>query len=381
MDDHAPGSIDRVRPPTGEVFPLIEVAGTPVEMGIEYGRQAAEYIHRSVRIYQHAFLQKGVSWDRARVVARAFATEIERYSPDFLTEMRAIARGADLPFEDIVAINARTELLYGQDPSAPQAPEDDPDGCTGAIAMPEATADGHVLHGQNWDWRDECAESAIVLRMHPAGGPRMLMFVEAGILARCGMNSAGVGLTGNFLQSDNDYGRQGVPVPLVRRRILMSGSLAEAIRMVLAAPRAFANNLMISHDGGECINLEATPLEVFWSEPTNGVLVHANHFRSAGALAKVRDVGLLTNADSLYRDRRVEALLKSRAGRLTAEDFKEALSDRYGSPRAVCRSPVAGPGGKSSSTVATIIMDTTEKKMWVAKRPYGPHTYKEYTLD
>lgn len=364
-----------------EEFPFVEVAGSPLEMGVEYGRQAAEYIHRSILIYQHAFRQKGVSWDRARNIARGFASEIENYSPDFLTEIKAIARGADLPFEDIVAINARTELLYGRDPAASNAPENDPDGCTGAMAMPETTANGHVLHGQNWDWRDECAESAIVLRMHPSNGPQMLMFVEAGILARCGMNAAGVGLTGNFLQSDADYGHRGVPVPLVRRRILMSESLAEAIRMVLTAPRAFANNLMISHDGGECINLEATPLEVFWDEPGDGLLVHANHFRSAGALAKVKDIGLKTNADSLYRDRRVRALLKGRAGNLTVEDFKEAFADSYGSPRAVCRSPVAGPGGKTSSTVATIIMDTTDKKMWVAKRPYGPHRYKEYTLD
>lgn len=381
MDDS--GSLIRdLHPPTGAgEFPYIDVGGSPEQMGLEYGRQASEYIHRSIRVYQHAYQQKGVTWERAREIARGFAGEIEAYSPAFLTEIRAIARGADLPVEDIIAINARTELLYGQHAAAPNAPEDDPDGCTGAIAMPEATADGHVLHGQNWDWRDECGDSAVVLSMTPADGPRMLMFVEAGILARCGMNSEGIGLTGNFLQSDHDYGRNGVPVPLVRRRILMSCSLAQAIKVVFNSPRAFANNLMISHAGGECIDLEATPMEVFWLHAERGVLAHANHFCSPGALAKLRDVGLRTNADSLYRDRRVRALLEERAGRLTVDDFREAFADRYGSPRAVCRSPVTGPGGRSSSTVATIIMDTTDKKMWVAKRPYGPHSYKEYSLD
>lgn len=362
-------------------FPLIDVAGSPTEMGRGYGREAGERIHRSVAIYQHAYLQQGVSWDRARQVARAFAAQIDAYFPDFLAEIKAIAQGAELPYEDIVAINARTELLYGCDAAVPHAVDSDPDGCTGLVAMPEATASGHTLHAQNWDWRDECADSAVVLRRSPDSGPRTLIFVEAGMLARCGLNSAGVALTGNFLQTDRDYGRQGIPVPLVRRRILMSNSLAEAISIVLSAPRAFANNLMISHDGGECIDLEATPGEVFWIEPAGGLLVHANHFKSAGALAKVKDVGLGTNSDSLYRDRRLREFLEQRAGLITIETLKEGLSDRYGAPRAVCRSPVEGPGGKVSSTVATIIMDTVERKMWVAKRPYGPHSYQEYSLE
>lgn len=362
-------------------FPAFDVAGSVEDIGFAYGRQAGEFVHRSVGIYRTAFLQKGVSWEQARRVARDFTPQIERYNPDFLTEIKAIARGAELPVEDIVAINARTELLYGQRPTVPKAPEADTDGCTGAIAMPEATADGHTIHGQNWDWRDECADSSVVLRIAPADGMRMLVFVEAGILARCGMNAAGVAITGNFLQTDHDYGLPGVPVPFIRRRILMSRTLGEAIRVVFAAPRAFANNLMISQSDGEGVNLEATPAEVFWAQPEEGVLVHANHFITPGALAKVKDVGLETNSDSLYRDRRVRSFLAARAGKLTTDDFKAAFADRYGSPRAVCRAPVTGPGGKTSSTVATVIMDTTERKMWIAKRPYGPHHYAEYALE
>lgn len=362
-------------------FPLFDLAGSAEDIGLAYGRQAGDYVQRSIAIYRTAFLQKGVSWERARQVARDFAPQIERYHPAFFAEIRAIARGAEVPFEDIVAINARTELLYGQRPVVPKAPEADTDGCTGAIALPEATANGHTLHGQNWDWRDECADSSVVLRIRPAEGLPMLIFVEAGILARCGLNAAGVAITGNFLQTDHDYGLPGVPVPFIRRRVLMSQTLDEAIRVVFAAPRAFANNLMISQSDGEAVDLEATPDEVFWLQPEDGVLVHANHFISQGALAKVKDVGLTTNTDSLYRDRRVRQYLRQRAGNLTVDDFKAAFADRYGSPRAVCRSPVTGPGGKTSSTVATIVMDTTDRRMWIARRPYGPHHFTEYSLE
>jgi isopenicillin-N N-acyltransferase-like protein len=366
---------------TSDGFPQFDLAGSPTDIGLAYGRQAGNYVHRSVAIYQNAFAQKGVSWEQARRRARAFAPQIGRYNQAFLEELEAIARGAELPLDDVIAINARTELLYGQKPAAPHAPETDVDGCTGAIALPEATADQHMLHGQNWDWRDECADASVVLRIQPDQGPRMLIFVEAGILARCGMNSAGVAVTGNFLQTDRDYGHDGVPVPLIRRRVLMSAALGEAIRAVYDAPRSFSNNLMISQRDGEAVDLEATPGEVFWILPERGLLVHANHFTSVGALAKVHDRGLETNADSLYRDRRVRACLSSRAGRLEPDDFKTAFADRYGTPRAVCRSPVLGPGGKSSSTVATIVMDTTAGRMWIAKRPYDEPVFREYAMD
>lgn len=364
--------------PDPEFFPLFDVAGSPDDVGLSYGRQTGDYIRRSIAIYQKAFARKGVSWDLARRKAREFAPLVERYHGGLMRELVAIAKGAELPLEDVVAINARTELLYGQKSAA--SAETDTDGCTGAIAMPEATANGHAIHGQNWDWRDECADSAIVLRVVPESGPRMLIFVEAGILARCGLNSAGIGITGNFLQTDRDFGLEGVPLPFIRRRILMSEALGQAVRVVFDAPRTFSNNLMISQRDGECVDLEATPDEVFWILPENGLLVHANHFVSSGALAKVHDLGLETNTDSLYRDRRVRAHLAGRPGKLDIEDFKEAFADRYGSPRAVCRSPVLGPGGKTSSTVATIIMDTTAGKLWAAKRPYETARFREYSI-
>jgi len=375
---------DLSRPaPSGEQdeFPFFELEGSPQDIGLQYGRKAGDYVHRSVAIYQKALASKGMDWEAARQKAREFAPQIGRYNRDFLTELEAIAKGAGLPLEDLVAINARTELLYGQKTTEPPGAETDVDGCTGAMAMPEATADHHCLHGQNWDWRDECADSAVVLRIRPEDGPAMLIFVEAGILARCGMNSAGVAITGNFLQTDHDFGLDGVPVPLIRRRILMSRWLGEAMRVVFDAPRTFSNNLMISQRDGECIDLEATPREVFWIHAEGGLLVHANHFTSPGALAKVHDLGLETNTDSLYRDRRVRARLKSALGKLTVDDFKAAFADRYGSPRAVCRSPVLGPGGKTSSTVATIVMDTTAGRMWIAKRPYLNSGFRPYALD
>lgn len=362
-------------------FPLIEASGPPREMGRQIGRAAAERIHRSVAIYQRGFADRGVDWPLARQIAEQFAPRIEKRYPRIAEEMRGIADGADLEFCDIVAINSRTELLYGGFGTRPPVPDTDVDGCTAAVALPATTANGHLLQAQNWDWRDECADSSIVLKLAPDQGPRMLIFVEAGLMARVGFNDAGIAITGNFLECEQDGKRSGVPVPVVRREVLTHRSLGHALNTVFSSERAFSINLLLSHRDGEAINLECTPEEIFWLLPQDDVLVHANHFVSAAARAKLHDRGLLTNADSLYRDLRVRRYLMRDHGRITVDTFKEALADRFGTPRAVCRTATAGPGGKVSSTVASVIMDTTAQKMWIAPRPYGPHHYTEYRLD
>jgi len=170
-------------------FPYIQVEGGPYERGLQYGSKARDRVHRSVDIYLSAFAAKGLDWPKVKELAGRFAKSIEDYEPAFLEEIRGIAKGAELELEHIVALNARTELLHWQD-----------EGCTGAVCLPEVTVSGHTLLGQNWDWRPACRDSAVVLHIKPDQRPEMITFVEAGLLARAGLNSAGIGVTGNFLQ-------------------------------------------------------------------------------------------------------------------------------------------------------------------------------------
>jgi isopenicillin-N N-acyltransferase-like protein len=360
-------------------FPLIDIEGPALVRGRSYGRQAGERIQRSLSIYREILARDGMDWSQAREISRAIIPDVEARYPDSVEEIRGIAAGAECTIEDIFAINARTELLYGHGSND----ENDPDGCTGAVAMAEVTRSGHLLHGQNWDWKDDCADSSIVLRIHPDKGLPMLTFVEAGLLARCGFNSAGIGLTGNHLKCEHDAGRRsGTPIPFVRREVLEHPTLAGAARAVMTARLGFSNNMLISDAGNEVINLEVTPVETFWVTAEEGLLVHANHFIAPSARAKLRDLSLLSNTDSLYRDVRVRKHLRNAAPEITIETLQAAFQDRYGSPRAVCRSLFTADNGlPSATTVSTILMDTTLRKMWVAPRPYGPHRFTEYTLD
>jgi len=359
-------------------FPLIDTFGSAFERGIQYGRQAAQRIERTLAIYRPAFEKVGVSRKQARSRARTILERIGAYDREMVIELNGMAEGCGRPVEDLVAINARTELLYGEPQSAGEAlPED---GCTSVAAMPVATRHGQVLHGQNWDWRDDCYEAVVVLRATMPDGMRILTMAEAGMLARCGLNSAGIALTGNFLKCELDTGQGGVPIPCVRRRVLLARHLRDGIAEILNAPRSFSNNMVVSHRDGEVIDLETTPGPVFWMHAERGVLVHANHFMTSGAAARVQDLGLQVTPDSLYRERRVREYLENRHGALIAEDFRAALADRFGRPFAVCRDATLGFGGDRVSTVATVIMDVAQGRMWIAPVPYRSEQYFEYNL-
>ena len=345
-------------------FPLIEVSGPPRERGQQYGRQAATRIARGVEHYAAQLGRMRVDWPAVRGLVQDYLPEIERFDPTYVEEMRGIAEGAGLELEAIVLLNARTEILK-----------------RGLVALPEATQAGRVIHAQNWDWKAECAETAVVLAVHRDAGPDFLTFTEAGGLARSGFNAAGIAITANYLECDRDYCRLGVPLALIRRKVLESAHLALAMHAVCATPKSAANNMMVSHTGGVAIDFECAPDETFRVRAERGVIVHANHFVSPVALAKLRDTGIANTPCTLYRDLRVRALLEPQIGALTRESVKRALSDDFASPWSVCRPPRPGLNGTITATVAAIVMEPALGIMEVAPLPaLGAH-YTTYTLD
>jgi isopenicillin-N N-acyltransferase-like protein len=355
-------------------FPFLTIEGDARERGRQYGRQAGDRIETTLRIYMAAWTagetgrEAPAKSGREAVLERArrFTPVIGDAFPDLLEEMRGIAEGAERPLEEIVALNARTELLYSTD-----------DGCTGAVILPER-AGGHTIIGQNWDWRPPCRDAAILLQVRPGHGPSLLTFVEAGMLARSGLNSAGLGLCGNFLNSDLDHKQRGVPIPVLRRAILMSPTLPAAVGQVLRSPRAFSSNHLLAHRDGEAIDLEASPGEVFTLFADDGLLVHSNHFKAAHG--NLRDTGLPRYPDSLFRDRRVRQHLAARPGPIVVGDLMAALRDHFGRPDSVCRHRAPRPDGTEIETVASVVMDLTDGALWLCPGPVCEHAYRRFGL-
>ena len=348
-------------------FPLIEISGSPYERGKMYGAACPDKIRRSVELYSKELA--GINLDEGGLagLAAEYIPDMEAYSTDSVEEMRGVAAGSGLSFEEIILINARTEIVSLARKRA-GLPDDDPDGCTGAVILPSRSASGKLIHAQNWDWKADCAETAIVLKVLRDDGPDLMTFTEAGALARCGFNSAGVAITANYLESERDYTQTGVPLPMIRRFVLEQEHTALAMRSVYTAPKACSNNMIISHSGGWAIDFECAPDETFYLYPENDLIVHANHWLSQVALSKLKETGIPSVPESFYRSWRVRRALEARE-KLTVEDLKEAFFDDYGSPYSVCRPPRPGSSGNLSATVAMIIMEPESGWMDVTPLP------------
>ena len=364
---------------TAQPFPFVEISGPPRERGRLYGEQARQRVMGSVDLYAESLGRLGFGRGDIDRFSETFIPRIKAWAPDLVEEMEGIADGAGVSLSSVVLINARTEVLQLAHREKGVV-DDEPDGCTGAVILPEETRDGALLHGQNWDWKAECVETSVVLRILRDDGPDILTFTEAGGLARSGLNAAGIAITANYLESDRDYRELGIPLPFIRRRALEAAHFALALRVVAVTPKSGSNNMMLSTAEGYAVDLECAPDEAFTVHPEDGMIAHANHWQSKVALSKLKETGLAEVPDSLYRDARGRKLLAARRGDITMDDLKNALFDDFATPFCVCRPPLRKEGGNLSATVAMIVMDPGRGVMEIAPLPAVNRSFTRYEL-
>jgi isopenicillin-N N-acyltransferase-like protein len=341
-------------------FPVFSIGGNAHECGVQHGMLAADRVAKTIAFYLGVFGQHSkLTLDQVRERARTFAAQIEAIDPGIMSEIRGIAEGAKQQLEDIVAINCRTELMYGAAGGNRAATE-----CTSVVALPEATQHGGVIVGKNWDWRSPAIESVVVLRIKQKDKPALSLIVEAGMVGRDGFNEEGIVVCGNMLTSSADKGKVGVPIPILRRRILNSRHFYEAIDILTRSARGASGNYLLAHRDGVAIDFETTPDNVYPVYPERGLLTHANHFQSLAA--QTDGVAKSFNGDSLYRDFRARQLLEPKIGAITVNDVKTVLRDEFGSPRAICRAPHEYPGQGPTMTIASLVFDMKNDVMHVA---------------
>ena len=359
--------------------PTIEVCGAPRERGRQYGEQAAARIRLGVQHYTDQIRKKNVSQAVIEETALGFESQVAAFDANYVEEMHGIAEGAGVNFASVMLLNARTELLKLAGKT--KASRELHDECTGLVVLPKASKEGTLIHAQNWDWKTECVDTAVVLKIRNEDGPDIITFTEAGVLARFGFNTAGISITGNYLECERDYRRLGVPLALIRRKVLEQDLLGRAMHAVYTTPKSASNNIIVTQSEGIAIDFECVPDETFMIQPQDGLIVHANHFQSPVALSKLTDTGIANMPDSLYRDTRVRESLEPHVGQITVDHVKTALFDDYQSPWSVCRPPRPSFSGNNQSvTVAMIVMQPAKAIMDVALLPALHRNFTRYTL-
>ena len=339
-------------------WPVVAVAGGPRERGRAYGAGARDRIHGSLELYEEVFRHAaGMRWREVVDRAGAFAGAIDAYDVRLLPELEGIAEGAAVEAEDILALNLRTEVMFGMAAG----------GCTGVCAPTDGGEDAHVLLAQNWDWKPGARATCVLLVASPHDAAPFATFVEAGLLAKVGVNGAGVGVAANALTSSLDRGEVGVPFHAILRRVLTSSSFDEAVDAVASPVRASSANYLIASRDGRAADLEAAPGGRDAVTRFDGDrLAHANHFLATpgGDGARGKDLERLgPSSSSVARQAAAEAVA-SPAGR-TIDELLTALAD-HDAPVCQHAAPDASPS-EAYETIAAVAMDLTEGAIWITE--------------
>lgn len=387
--------------------PLIRVEGTPAECGAGYGAVATTPIRANLELYLRRFRdQAGLDEPAVRARGAGYRGTTVALHPRIAQMLDGLAEGAGVPVEQVYALNARTELLYDaslesrRSParSAGLAPETAagtrpvpmPDGCTAVGVLGTHTASGHLLLGQNWDWHPDQTDATLLLATRDERGHEVVALAEAGMLAKTGLNSAGVGLCLNMLGCDRDGvptdGRApGVPYHVLIRAALEAESLSLALRAVCRSPRNSSINLMLGQAGrdpveGELIDLELVPGDVAWLHPVDGYVTHANHLEAPlPVYDTIKDFG----GSSLFRSARTRRLLApaAAAAKVTEDDLAAVLRDHASFPHAICRhvDPQDAVADRSQ-TVYAVLLDLDERRFGIAAGPPCEHEFSWLAL-
>ncbi|MBI4670244.1 MAG: hypothetical protein HY741_01070 [Chloroflexi bacterium] len=372
-------------------IPIIETRGTHYEVGHQIGVAAREHLRA---MHAETCAEYRSTWQQLLRASAPFVAATQQRLPNVLEEMRGVAAGAEIPFDDLFLMSVE-ELLYeevrglevrnwklevGDTRSSPALPTPSPvtrhpsppKGCSDLAAAPPATRDGHVWLAHNNDLGASSRAHLFVTRFRVTGEPEILAVTVGGWFISIGMNHAGVSLTGNQLNANDS--RAGVPRLLIVRDILAQTNLDDALASALMPERASSYNNIIGSQDRRIVNAEgsATAAAVTWAHTDDGIIAHTNHYLAPEMLHLEADAAH-RNMSASRCARALDYAQKYR-GHIDFEICARLLRDHVYAPWSVCKH--AG----QSVTVFSAIIDLTELKLWLARGNPCENEFSLYTI-
>jgi isopenicillin-N N-acyltransferase-like protein len=357
-------------------YPLISIHGAPYERGFQYGTHARDRVRGSLGFYEKVFQAAlNVEWSWVRDRVRPFSTAIADFSENIDQEMRGLADGAGIDYEDVLCLNCRTEVLSAATVRSATGRRGRFAGeCSAFAAEGPATANGSVIVGQNWDFIPGCEQNTVLLSVEQDDGPNYITLLEAGLLGKMGMNEVGVTLTTNFLVTERDLGEAGLPFHVILRALIESASVAEAVQSLQQMTRSGSANYTLASAAGLVLNIETAPgagSEIAVESPEASVLAHTNHFVSNQFLCRSPDVySMALNegiGSTVPRLSRLQTLMLQHNGQIDREQMQSVLADHQGRPLCLCvHEDLDLPPHERCATRAALIMEPASKEMWLA---------------
>jgi isopenicillin-N N-acyltransferase-like protein len=349
-------------------IPILHVSGDSIKRGREQGEGARSQIQLALSHYRQLvpdLLHR--PWQSALLEAQKYLQHAQEIYPAVLDEMRGIAEGADVAFEEVWTLNCFEALTDSQEHSP---------SCTTLAVRDDQTESGHVLLAHNEDWLSLDQDTLYLVHSKPKEGPDFLGLTYGPLLVNIGLNAEGIGVGIDSVYSTDV--RVGVPRIIYSRTILGAKTMTDALRACMPKRRAAGYHFLLADANGSLFSVETSAMQHEIIDGERGWLVHTNHYLSPRlkGIEKER-----TYANSHVRFQRATRLLRDRLGCVTMDDLQQLLRDHANQPDSICAHPDPSlPLHDNYQTLASLIMDLSERLLWVAKGPPCQGEFHSYRL-
>jgi isopenicillin-N N-acyltransferase like protein len=276
----------------------------------------------------------------------ALLPAMENQLPDLVEEIRGIAEGAGVPFDQVAAYNLMDEQWWYDLERAPNAEP----GCS-VVAVADRSM-GPALLGQNMDLPASMDGSQVVLRIQAPGQPEALVLSAAGLLGLTGVNRAGLGICVNTLLM-LQHSRSGLPVAAVIRGALRYERREAALAFLQSVSHASGQHYAVGDSSG-VEGIECSAAGKALSPSSGSALIHTNHPLANHRIDPVAEAALERRGSVADSKRRLAFLNKQSASIRQVSDIKRVLSDRS---VPICKTPTLE---RNSSTFGSVIFELTQ---------------------
>jgi isopenicillin-N N-acyltransferase-like protein len=346
---------------------VIEIYGSHRQMGQQMGEARAEEVRHSIEnahsLVDTAYGTLQLDWSAAQIQARKYIPFAEERYPQYIEEMRGIAEGAGVSFDDVGVVNVMEAVTV----DALHLTK-----CTSLAVSQERTQNGHVMLAHNEDWVPEDERDVFLVEARPDDEPPFMAMTYGCLLPNIGFNACGIAQCIDSVYP-NDC-RIGVPRLIYSRAVLAARTLDEAMRIMLVSQRAAGYNHLLAHESGELYNVEVSAHQFALLTSVDGNIAHTNNYLDPEMRRVENEPDELISTRIRYF--RAERLL--RQTRLhTLESLTQILKDHVNYPDSICNHATIGDPLDREKTVCSLVMDLTERRMFAA---WGNPCENEYHM-